>query len=106
MIASTSGNSAPARMSFRMLRTDSLEKNPDSLRGAPIAGRSCARDCVADFILKNAGSVNRKPHGQPSGKTEKGSLFRVHRWVGNSSGTFLRPRSRNDELGERRSILE
>src|ERR1700728_2572430 len=53
MILSTSDNSAPARINFRMLRTDSLEKKPTSFRACSSAGRSCARDCVAGFIFQH-----------------------------------------------------
>src|SRR5580700_6567068 len=50
MIVSTSDNSDPARINFRMLRTDSLEKKHESLRARSASGRSCARDSIADLI--------------------------------------------------------
>src|ERR1700683_770450 len=63
MIVSTSDNSVPARISFRMLRTASLEKKPASFCARSSFDRSCAGDCVADFIpgtseLESADSVN------------------------------------------------
>src|SRR5580698_2687134 len=57
MIASTSGNSDPARINFRMSSTDSLEKRPVS-----IFATSCARDCIADFL----------------GDSAEGSFLRLH----------------------------
>src|SRR5277367_4599537 len=55
MIPSTSDNSDPARINFRMLRTASLEKKPGSLCAPSSFGRSSVRDCVADFISSTSG---------------------------------------------------
>src|SRR6202167_5548427 len=57
MIVSTSDNSDPARIKFRMLRTDSLEKKPDAFCARPSFGSCCAGNCVADFIPTTAGRV-------------------------------------------------
>src|SRR5215467_3325035 len=59
MVASTSDNSDPARISFRMLRTGSLEKKPNSSCARSILDRSCARDGVAKFIPSTSGSESR-----------------------------------------------
>ena len=55
MIVSISDNSDPARINFRMLRTDLLEKKPDSFCAVSSSGTSGVGDCVADFIPSTSG---------------------------------------------------
>src|ERR1700722_2921794 len=59
MIASTSDNSEPSRINFRMLRTDWLEKKPDSPGVRSTFSRSCTGECIATP-----------------------DLFRLHPWLG------------------------
>ena len=59
MIVSTSDNSDPARINFRILRTDSLEKKPDSSGARSGFGGSCVEECVADFIPSMSGVKRR-----------------------------------------------
>jgi hypothetical protein len=64
MIASTSDSSDPARINLRMLRTDSLEKKPDSFCARSTFGRSCVDDCVADVITGTSGLERRLGHAE------------------------------------------
>jgi hypothetical protein len=64
IVVSTSDNSDPARIDFRMFRTDALEKKPDSFRAGSSLGRSCTEDCIADFILSTPGEVELDPAGR------------------------------------------
>ena len=53
MIVSTSDNSDPARISFRISSTASLEKKPDSFR--LYSSLFSTRDCIAEFIIQTPG---------------------------------------------------
>src|ERR1700758_5612581 len=44
MIVRTSGSGAPAKINFKMLRTDSLEKSPNSLCAGSTVGGVCVGD--------------------------------------------------------------
>src|SRR5580704_2653532 len=70
IIVNTSDNSDPARINFRMLRTESLEKKPDSFCSGSSFGRSSAGNCVADFIPSTSG-LERQP-GQSETATAPG----------------------------------
>src|ERR1700722_5753968 len=69
IIASTSGSGAPAKISFKMFRTDSLETRPSSFCiGSPLL-RICALSCVVfctkrpfiDYSKPEAWKVSRAP---------------------------------------------
>jgi hypothetical protein len=47
MIVRTSDRGDPARINFRMLSTDSLEKRADSFCACSTIDENCAGDCVA-----------------------------------------------------------
>src|SRR5579863_1665253 len=61
MIVNTSGNWDPARINFKMLRTESLEKKPVPFSVPSTLGGAGARDCVADFSVICARNVPGRP---------------------------------------------
>src|SRR5580658_7263585 len=93
MIVNTSDNSEPARINFRMLRTDSLEKRADSFCARSSFGRSCAADCIADLAdlrkFKRSPPVpdSGSPSRRPPGNTARKNLFLgyTHGWVTRSA---------------------
>jgi hypothetical protein len=51
-----------------MLRTDSLEKKPDSFCAGSIVDESCAEDRVADFITITSDPEGRAGKRKPQGR--------------------------------------
>jgi hypothetical protein len=68
MTVSTSDKSDPARINFRMLRTDSLEKKPDSFCAPSGFGRSCAEIALLTSFHR-LGKTSVLNLGLPSGTT-------------------------------------